>query len=70
VRPALAARWRPGLPAFDLLVERGFVVLCAWCGRARTRQGEWRPGQDLAVVAHPDECSHGICPACVEWVAG
>ena len=65
LRPAFASRWRTGLPAFDRLVDNGYVVVCAWCGRTRTNEGNWLPATEVFELVTPESISHGICESCV-----
>ena len=66
LRQSFAERWKPGLPAYDQLVNRGGqVTQCAWCGRVQSGT-EWRNGMDLGRLMALGVVSHGICPRCVE----
>ncbi|MFO0934005.1 MAG: hypothetical protein U1E39_15060 [Planctomycetota bacterium] len=44
----------------------GFVCVCAWCQRVRTRDGGWLPVQQFLPLAPrgPFEVTHGMCDAC------
>lgn len=47
-------------------VATGFVCVCAWCQRVRTRDGGWLPVQQFLPLAPrgPFEVTHGMCDAC------
>lgn len=47
-------------------VGTGFVCVCAWCQRVRTRDGGWLPVQQFLPLAPrgPFEVTHGMCDAC------
>jgi hypothetical protein len=40
-------------------------MVCAWCGRVRTRTGEWRRN-DKGDARADAPSSHGICAECLE----
>ena len=48
--------------------ETSLTRLCAWCGRTRTRTGEWRRAETLEP-ASDGRATHGICPECLERTA-
>ena len=64
LRAAFASRWKPGLEAYDLLVRDGHVAQCAWCGRIRTRVGEWMVSEDITSLVASGAMTHGICVSC------
>ena len=54
--------WR-GVP-----VERRFLAVCAYCGRARLQTGEWEEIPSIVagrfhIVSGP-QVTHGVCPDC------
>ena len=70
LRSSFAQRWKPGLPAYDQLVNHdGQVTQCAWCGRVRFGD-EWRMSVDLARLIARGSVSHGICLDCIQSFRG
>ncbi|MCB9914875.1 MAG: hypothetical protein H6828_06950 [Planctomycetes bacterium] len=60
----IAELWRPGHPAFELLVVDDLLCLCAWCRQVRTREGEWIPVADFVPESTDVEVTHALCEAC------
>jgi hypothetical protein len=58
----LAAGPPPGAAAWPVDDHRGFVPICAWCRRVRTRENAWLPLGHF--VAGLGRATHGICPGC------
>jgi len=62
----VAELWRPGHPAFELIVVDDLVRLCAWCRRLQRRDGEWIPASGYVPSTPAVSVSHGICEGCRE----
>ncbi|MEM7163828.1 MAG: hypothetical protein AAF581_00095 [Planctomycetota bacterium] len=62
---AIVALWKPGSPAFDLVIGDGdFLSVCAWCQRIRTAEGAWIPVAQFFPAASDIHATHGICVDC------
>lgn len=62
--------WRPGHPAFDLVVVEDLIRLCAWCRRIRTRTDDWMPITGYLPSDTSFEVTHAICEKCSEEYFG
>ena len=56
--------WRPGHPAFELVVVEELIRLCAWCRRIRTRDDDWMPITGYLPADTSFEVTHAICDRC------
>lgn len=66
----IAELWRPGHPAFDLVVESGIVRVCAWCRRVSSREGTWIPIAHFLPSSTAFAVTHGICHGCEARISG
>lgn len=67
---ASAAAGGPGALARIHDAGTGFVCVCAWCQRVRTRDGAWLTVQQFLPLAPrgPFEVTHGMCTTCYRQV--
>jgi len=53
-------------PWFAGLLSGDHAVVCAWCARLRSDEGQWMPVGHLMPHDGPLRLSHGICETCLE----
>jgi hypothetical protein len=51
--------------AKELQVLKGFLHVCAYCGRIKNDDGSWIPLQEYVIHHSEAMLSHGICPDCI-----
>ena len=56
--------------AKELHILRGFLHLCAYCGRIKNDDGSWISLQEYIAKHSEVALSHGICPDCVPKFTG
>ncbi len=60
----VAHLWKPGHPAFDLVVNEDLIRICAWCHRIWTKTGRWLPIADYLPADEELTFTHTICNDC------
>ena len=59
----LVGRVKTGTSWPEGRLRRG-VIICAWCRKARARDGSWKGLENILHEEHGIDATHGICPAC------
>ncbi len=52
----------------ELVRLRALMPICAWCRRIRDDSEYWQTLESYLKTHHAVDCSHGICPECLERV--
>ncbi|MCA8959612.1 MAG: hypothetical protein KDC38_03825 [Planctomycetes bacterium] len=62
----VAAHWKPGENAFDLIVQDNRIHACAWCRRVRVGDANWLPIAGYVPASSEVSVTHCMCPDCAD----